>query len=158
MRSNWNVADRNQKSKKQHPRSRLCRICEAFHKEAAQETLLYTERHSVKLSPPRTTVADEVESTMLKLTPAQHTQETQDDKSWKTYKLTSTASESHQVMDSPLTLITSGSLKDILKEPHDFTFVMKDDSPGLKNRLSKWIPIQILKTDWIVTAQMLSMM
>ena len=40
---------------------------------------------------------------MLKLTPAQHTQETQDDKSWKTYKLTSTASESHQVMDSPLT-------------------------------------------------------
>ena len=97
---------------------------------------------------------------MLNLTPAQHAQETQDDKSWKTYKLTSTASESHQVMDTPLTYSdakansedTSGSLKDILKEAHDVTFVTKDDSPGWKmdyrNGLSKWIPIRILKPDW----------
>ena len=71
---------------------------------------------------------------------------------WNLAASTASKSESHQVMDTLLTYSdanansenTSGSLKDILKEAHDVTFVTKDDSPGLsyvENGLSKWIPI-----------------
>ena len=79
-------------------------------KQAAQETSTLEIRKDMKCEtiiskPVELTAADEVESTMLNLTPVQHAQEAQDDKGWKTYKLTSTASESkfHQVMDTPLT-------------------------------------------------------
>ena len=152
--SNWNLAARNsprtaQKSKKQHPPSQLhrnarCLVSFIEKKQAAQETCTQEIRKDTKCEtiiskPVELTATDEVESTMLNLTPARHAQETQDDKSWKTYKLTSTASESHQVMDTPLTYSdakansedTSGSLKNFLEEAHDVTFVTKDDSPGL---------------------------
>ena len=115
--SNWNLAARNcpwtaQKSKKQHPPSRLRRNARRLasfieKKQAAQETCTQEIRKDTKCEtiiskPVELTAADEVEPTMLNLTPAQHAQETQDDKSWKTYKLTSTASESesHQDMDT----------------------------------------------------------
>ena len=118
--SNWNLAAHNspqtaQKSKKQHPPSQLRRNARRLasfieKKQAAQETCTQeiwkdTKCEIIISKPVELTATDEVESTMLNLTPARHAQETQDDKSWKTYKLTSTASESesHQVMDTPLT-------------------------------------------------------
>ena len=79
-----------QKSKKQHPPSRLHRNARRLasfieKKQAAQETCTQEIRKDTKCEtiiskPVELTAADEVESTMLNLTPAQHVQETQDDK------------------------------------------------------------------------------